>query len=133
MLEAFGAIMMFTFIEASKPFTSKKAKRKDMTLKDRDELVKYWAINGVPVESMFQLFNLTFAQELGKVDSRKYGELGFKVPVPKNVQKGLYYEMPDDQFNECLSMLKRSYPDYNDLESAKNKFMNEINKSEVSQ
>ena len=44
-----------------------------------------------------------------------------------------YYEMTEDQFNECLSMLKRSYPDYNDLESAKNKFMNEINKSEVSQ
>ena len=124
MIIAFGTIMMFAFIEASRPFTD-KVKGKGMSSRDRDDLVRYWASNAIPIESMFQIFNLVFTRRIGEIDSPK------PVTNPNKVQKGSYDELTEDQVKECHKMLRHIYPDiYESLKSAREKFINEISKSE---
>jgi hypothetical protein len=55
MITRFGAIIIFNFIEASRPFEDKK-----MSARDRDDLVEYWAQNSVPLSSMFDAFRMIF-------------------------------------------------------------------------
>ena len=55
MITRFGAIIMFNFIEASRPFEDKK-----MSTRDRDDLVEYWAQKSVPLSSMFDAFRRIF-------------------------------------------------------------------------
>ena len=50
-----GAIIIFNFIEASRPFEDKK-----MSARDRDDLVEYWAQKSVPLSSMFDAFRMIF-------------------------------------------------------------------------
>ena len=115
MLEMFGAILMFVFIEASRPFHDKlKGKGKMMTYKDRNELVKHWAINSIPLDFMFSTFASVFNHKLS---------VGKPLPGIMKPNGAARDEMNDLQIGECLDMLRRIYPDvYNALANTKNRF-----------
>jgi hypothetical protein len=99
MITRFGAIIMFNFIEASRPFEDKK-----MTARDRDDLVEYWAQNSVPLSSMFDAFRAIFNSRPNE-------------PYIKPVN-----EMEQPKIEECLKMLEKCCSNvYNDLAKHKKK------------
>jgi hypothetical protein len=99
MITRFGAIIMFNFIEASRPFVDKK-----MTKRDRDDLVEYWAQNSVPLRSMFDIFRMTFNWR------------------PDKSRDKPAYEMDQTQIDECLKMLEKCCPNiYKELAKHKKK------------
>ncbi len=120
MLEMFGAILMFVFIEASRPFQDKlKGKRKTMTNKDRNDLVKHWALNSIPLDFMFSTFNSTFNFRSliyrGRKETKRLSPFSYSAEPRR--------EMEQFQVDECLDMLRRINPDiYHALASAKNRF-----------
>ena len=68
MINAFGTIMMFAFIEASRPSTDRvKAKGKGIISNDRYDLIQSWALNAVPIGHMFRAFYLVFTRQLGEI------------------------------------------------------------------
>jgi hypothetical protein len=129
MINAFGAIMMFAFIEASRPFVDKVKGKGISSTKDKDDLVQYWASKAIPIEMMFQAFNWVFTRQLSEIDLR----IPIDLKKPAKVLKGPYNEMTEDQVKECHMMLRKIYPDiYEGLKSARKKFVDEINqKSEI--
>jgi hypothetical protein len=126
----FGAVIMFVFIESSRPFTDKvKPKPKDKGLmsrrrygyKHRRDLVDYWANNAIPIELMFRDFTNIFTRKMSEIMRHKPPIVAKDTELPDN-------EMTDEnQVNECLKMLKDSYPEiYEELMDSRNKFMSKI-------
>jgi hypothetical protein len=115
LIEAFGAIIVFVFIEASRPFQDKlKGKGKNMNYKDRNDLVYHWALNSIPFDFMFRTFVSVFNYKLQE---------GKSMPPALKVTGESREEMTDLQVRECLDMLENNYPDvYQELVNAKNKF-----------
>ena len=115
MLEMFGAILIFVFIEASRPFHDKlKGKGKMMTDKDRNDLVKHWALNSIPLDFMFRTFISAFNYRMSPAK-----------PFPAALKRTgeTRDEMNELQIRECFDMLRRNCPDvYNDLANAKDRF-----------
>ena len=106
MIQRFGVLIMFIFIQASRPFEDNSN-----TVSDRDVLVEYWAKKAIPLDRMFGVFSLVFNMSLAKLRNIKLDW--------KNRSKN---EMTQSQLDECLGMLERSYPElYNDLASYKRK------------
>ncbi len=115
MVEAFGAIMIFAFIEASRPFQDKlKGLERNKDHKDRNDLVLYWAMNSVPLDFMFRTFASVFNHKLSA---------GKPLPGIMKPNGAARDEMNDLQIRECLDMFEKSYPDtYKNLIDAKNRF-----------
>lgn len=101
-----GAIIVFIFIEASRPFKDDSMKPNDM-----DDLVEYWTKNAVPIPSMLLAFRTVFNWVLR--DKR--------VREGKTSLTGRSWsQMEQSQVSECLRMLENSCPDiYKDLASYK--------------
>jgi hypothetical protein len=108
LIKKFGAIIIFIFIEASRPLEDKF-----MTIRDRNDLVEYWAKRAIPLDQMFSTFWTVFNLLLGKkfrmsdikpTDWKREYDFKFLKSKPKN-------EMPESQINECLKMLEKSCPD----------------------
>ena len=57
-IRRWGALIMFNFIEAVRPFEDKS-----MTLRDRSRLVRYWARNSLPIDQMFSHFQILSSTE----------------------------------------------------------------------
>lgn len=125
MVELFGVIMIYLFIEASRPFQDKlKGKNKSMSNRDREDLVQYWANNAIPIGQMFYAFTMVFNW---KAPDRRI--LGDKL-VPRKSYDDPPGEMEQSQIDKCLRMLEHSYPDvYKDLVNAKDKFYEKLAKS----
>ena len=125
LVNIFGVIMMFVFIESSRPFTDKvtdKGKDKTMSVRDREDLVDYWANNAIPIEQMFRAFKFIFTRNMAERMRHK--------PV-LDVEQKTYNEMTEEQVNESLTMLEQTYPDiYKHLIAAKEKFMSQIKKDQ---
>ena len=67
MVNIFGAILMFIFIEASRPFHDTDPRTQDENIKprikdrtDRQGLINYWVNNAIPIEWMFRAFTMVF-------------------------------------------------------------------------
>jgi hypothetical protein len=106
MIQRFGFLIKLTLIAASRPFEDQYK-----SLRDRDELVEYWAKKAIPVDRMFNAFWIVFNMSLAKLRNIK--------PDWKNRSKN---EMVQSQLDECLGMLERSYPElYKDLAGYKRK------------
>ncbi len=104
MIIRFGAIIMFNFIEASRPFADKK-----MIMRDRDDLVEYWAQNSIPLSSMFESFTIFFNWRLAE---KMRGDKS----IPSKSYENPVKEMEQSQIDECLKMLESCCPDiYKDL------------------
>ena len=74
LITRFGAVMLFCFIEAVKPF-----RQKGMSVRDKEDLVYYWALNSVRVDYLFDLFQGVFQQRQREVDwIRPPGEMNQK-------------------------------------------------------
>ena len=70
MINIFGAITLFVFIEAAKPFKDKfNFENKKNGFLDRRDYIKYWALNAIPLKSMFEAFTLVFTNEVPKKKS----------------------------------------------------------------
>jgi hypothetical protein len=109
MIRRFGTIMMFIFIEASRPFQDKR-----MSSHDKDELVGYWAKNAVPLNEMFSAFKIIFNW---RSLERKHDHttLYKSNDSPAN-------EMTQKQVEECLRMLESACPDiYKEIAGLKKK------------
>ena len=89
LITRFGAIIMYIFIEASKPFEDKR-----MSIADREDLVKYWAKNAIPFSQMFYTFTEIFNSKYAKVSKNKP-----------------YNEMEKSQTDECIKFLESICPD----------------------
>ena len=55
MINIFGAMMVFAFIESSRPIRDEKA-----SIRDRRDRINYWAQNTIPIEAMFEAFTMVF-------------------------------------------------------------------------
>ena len=107
MIGRFGVLIMFIFIEASRPFEDKSK-----SARDRDALVEYWAKKAIPLDRMFGAFWAVFNMSLAKLRKTK----------PIDWENHSKNEMEQSQIDECLRMLERSYPElYKDLEKYKKK------------
>jgi hypothetical protein len=106
LIRRFGAMILYIFIEASRPFEDKR-----MTKGNREDLVNYWAEKAVPVSRMFHAFTMGF--------NWKYATKTKKDPfdLDRVGRKGKpYNEMDETQIQECLAMLKNVCPDiFDDL------------------
>jgi hypothetical protein len=106
LIRRFGAMIIYVFIEASRPFEDKK-----MTKTDREDLVNYWAENAIPISEMFYAFTMGFNwkhAEKAKKDPYDLDRIGRKNKP--------YNEMEKSQIDECLEMLKNVCPDiFDDL------------------
>lgn len=90
LIRRFGAIVVFAFIEASRPFEDKA-----LSLRDRGHLVHYWAQNAVPLYQMFNYFQAILGND--------------KIHIPTS-------EIEKPRINEILKALENSNPDlYKDL------------------
>ncbi len=106
LIKRFGAIIMYIFIEASRPFEDKK-----MTNADREDLVEYWMQNAVPLSRMFNAFTMGFNWKYAK----KIKQDPFAEDIYGSKDKP-YNEMERPQIDECLEMLKSACPDiFDDL------------------
>ena len=81
-IRKWGALMMFIFIEAVRPFEDKS-----LSLRDRADLVRYWVKNALPLDEMF----LTF-QTLGS-------------------QNHLTGEMEESDIKQIHNAFEKTYPD----------------------
>jgi hypothetical protein len=128
MIEIFGSILVFAFIEASKPFQDKlKGRSKKMEYEDRNALVTYWALNSIPLDYMFRTFTSTFNFRSLPLEEQRTKPLSpFLSGEPRN-------EMEQFQIDQCFSMLKENYPDiYKDLVNVRNRFYeNSVNKNKL--
>jgi hypothetical protein len=115
MMEAFGAILMFVFIEASRPFQDKlKGVGKRMDYKDRNDLVSHWALNSIPFNYMLSTFMSVFNYQLQ--DGKPSPGIMKPTGEPRD-------EMSDKEIQNYLVMLEKNYPDlYKDLVTAKKRF-----------
>ncbi len=98
LIKRFGAIMMFIFIEASRPFQDKR-----MNNHDRDDLVDHWAKNAIPLNEMFSAFKIIFNW---RSLERKHGDITLRKSYKRPAN-----EMEQTQVEECLLMLERACPD----------------------
>ena len=114
MINIFGPMLVFAFIESSRPIRDEKA-----SIRDRRDRINYWAQNAIPIEAMFEEFTRVFNC---KRDVRlDYKEKKIKIEYKKtqNYSKPPN-EMEESEANECLEMLQKSVPDiYNDLTRAR--------------
>ena len=139
----FGAIIMFVFIESSRPFQDKvkgrgKDKDKDKGIvrkygyKDRHELVDYWANNAIPIELMFREFTTIFTRKMPEIIKHKPNITAKDLPIEEieneiEIENKPDNEMTEKQVNDCLLMLEESYPEiYEELIDSRNKFMSKI-------
>jgi hypothetical protein len=138
----FGAIIMFVFIESSRPFQDKvKGRGKDkgtMTrrygygYKDRRQLVDYWANNAIPVELMFRVFTNIFTRRMTEIMRHKPPITAKDLPIEEieneiEIENKPDNEMTEKQVYECLQMLEESYPEiYKELIDSRKKFMSKI-------
>lgn len=115
MVETFGAIILFAFIEASRQFQDNLKWVKDQKYyKDRNDLVLFWAMNSVPLDFMFRTFASVFNYKTAP------GKPLPSIAKPNGTARD---EMDDLQIRECLDMLEKNYPDiFKDLVCAKNRF-----------
>jgi hypothetical protein len=115
MVETFGAIILFAFIEASRQFQDNLKWVKDQKYyKARNDLVLFWAMNSVPLDFMFRTFASVFNYKTAP---------GKPLPAIVKPNGTARDEMDDLQIRECLDMLEKNYPDiYKDLAYAKNRF-----------
>jgi hypothetical protein len=110
-INIFGAMMVFAFIQSSMPIIDKKAIKRD-----RHDMIKYWALNSIPVEAMFwaftQVFNLK-REMFKKTKDKSKPEI----------------EMEESEAKECLAMLQKCVPDiFQDLKSVGENFFEYLEK-----
>jgi hypothetical protein len=115
MIETFGAIILFAFIEASRKVHDKPGNLKnEKDYRDRNNLVLHWAMNSVPLDFMFRTFASVFNYRTAP---------GIPIPPIEKPDGLARDEMNELQIRECLSMLEKNYPDmYKDLVNAKKTF-----------
>jgi hypothetical protein len=102
MVNRFGVFMIFTFLEAVKPFRDKS-----MTQRDRNDLVDYWAMNAVPLAEMFMNFRMV----LHNFKSPLYPQADTSNPLDKSRA-----EMLEGIIEKVHTIMKDNYPDtYDEL------------------
>jgi hypothetical protein len=90
LIRRFGALVLFNFIEAVRPF-----KDKSMSLRERTELIDYWAKNALDLDEMLTCFMMTFGGN--EIDSKDY-------TLALN-------EMEESKINRILETFEKSCPD----------------------
>jgi hypothetical protein len=93
-----GFFLIFSLIEAAKPF-----KDKSMDVKEREDLVRYWIEKAMPISEIF------YVDFLGMFDKRKRSKdvnVRMKVDRTKPIS-----EMDEASIQEALTMLEHAHPD----------------------
>ena len=98
----FGMYLFFNFIEAVRPFVDNS-----LSIREKEDLVGYWARTAVPLDYMFQLFEGTF-------DNRTRLELrNHDLKTPPS-------EMKEDRIKELSAAMRKVFPEiYQDLREAR--------------
>jgi hypothetical protein len=105
MRDRFGIFMIFVFLEALKPF-----KDKSMTQRDRNDLVDYWAMNALPLETMFLNFRMTLHNFQSTLHPKKGSNLH------PNLEDKSRSEMAERLIEKVQTIMKKNYPEmYNEL------------------
>lgn len=139
MVNIFGAILMFTYIEASRPFHDTDSRTQDKNIKprikdrtDRQGLINYWVNNAIPIEWMFRAFTMVFNWKVSEQSQKRRERIqkGIELPEPPPADYDRSgNEMEQSQVDQCLDMLKKSFPDiYKDLIRAKDNFFEYLEK-----
>ena len=99
LIRRFGALIIFNFIEAVRPF-----KDKSMGLRERSELIDYWAKSALDLQTMFSIFKMALGRrENDKIDTTK--------PVG---------EIEESRIKQMLDTFEKSCPDlYRNLMQAR--------------
>ena len=93
-IRKWGALIMFIFIEAVRPFEDKS-----LTLRDRSDLVGYWAKNALPINEMWNHFRILGSDHINHYTS----------------------EMEESRIKDLLNAFEKTYPDlYKILMQARN-------------
>jgi len=99
-IKRFGFLLVFCFIEASRPFKDKNNK---MTPREREHLVKYWINNSVPLREMFGYLRAEFASLAKKYEQLKMKQKHLRIQIPS--------ELDDSEINFLSQILKSSNPE----------------------
>lgn len=98
----FGAYVLFNFIEAVRPFHDYS-----LSVREREDLVPYWAREAIPIDYMFNLFQ-------GSFDNRT------RLERRSHDRNRPSSEMRDDRIQELLTAMKKAFPEiYGDLRNAR--------------
>ena len=97
--DRFGIFMIFVFLEALKPF-----KDKSMTQRDRNDLVDYWAMNVLPLETMFLNFRMILHNFQSTLRPKNEENL-----LP-NLQQSRS-EMAERIIEKVQTIMKKNYPE----------------------
>ena len=98
-------MMVFAFIESSRPIRDEKA-----SIRDRRDRINHSAQIAIPIEAMFEEFTrvLNWKRDV-RLD---YKEKKIKIEYKKTQNDSKPpNEMEESEANECLEMLQKSVPD----------------------
>lgn len=98
----FGALVVYAFIEAMRPFEDATS----MTVDAKDKTILSWVRNAIPIEEMFNQFLAVFVSDIKKKQQDDGSES--------------LYEFDREKVNELSQALEKAYPDlYESLQKAR--------------
>lgn len=105
-INRFGAFIFFSFIEAVRPSMDNS-----LSVRDREDLVTYWAQNAIPISDMLLHFQAAFGNRKRTRQAKRRAPHKWQRP---------FSEMKDKEIAKLLASMKRAFPEiYEDLRKAR--------------